>query len=370
MSPMSGYEDSRMFTYSPNAAASMDNNSNNDHVVRPTGFFRTPIEGMEDINVSQHDKSNGAVDADGEKKEKDGLLKSGFLTSGGNRFLNTIRHHQHNRKKKTDESESDDDDDESAKDEEMARRINESIATGYTKKGNPYPATEKSHVLLCGGRNRCSVICLVLALIVTSIATVSIVVKGRQVVANRSQTSNSTDSDGGESLGDNDGGSTSDDLCDFKGILQPNVFRQCDCHGRIDIFSSDTLARYKDMKQDLVTTNVLTSEAADQLKLDSCEPTNQALAWLATDRYPNRLERRERYALAILYAAWGGLHWRRGHGDWVNQTHSVCDWDGITCQPKTGTVEAIMLNDNNMMGTIPKQITLLTNLRKQTSPSV
>ena len=78
----------------------------------------------------------------------------------------------------------------------------------------------------------------------------------------------------------------------------------------------------------------------------------------------------ERYVLALLYFATNGDNWLSDI-DYLNSNTSVCDWPlttddtsihGIQCDEDTGTVKSIKLDQMNLNGTLPSELSLLTSL--------
>lgn len=96
----------------------------------------------------------------------------------------------------------------------------------------------------------------------------------------------------------------------------------------------------------------------------SCRPENLALWWLVgdDDTYApvNKLER---FALATLYLALGGSIWKRKNG-WLSHTSATCEWESVTCDDDSLVVISLDLDDNNLVGNLPTQLVLLTNLDK------
>lgn len=144
--------------------------------------------------------------------------------------------------------------------------------------------------------------------------------------------------------------------CDFSGILEPDVFFQCRCHGHISIFSEGALEKYNDLKINFLAKDVLPDYHS---KIDSCDPPNAALVWLATDTFPQGRETLDRYMLVLLYAAWRGYSWTHTDNWLSNQTH--CDWYGIQCDSRMRTID-VLLNNNNLRGEIPSEISRLDSL--------
>ncbi|MER2598997.1 MAG: leucine-rich repeat domain-containing protein [Caldilineales bacterium] len=69
-------------------------------------------------------------------------------------------------------------------------------------------------------------------------------------------------------------------------------------------------------------------------------------------------------ALEALYTATNGAQWKERSG-WTLTT-TPCSWYGVSCQ--AGHVSALILDDNNLTGTLPIQLGNLTYLRTLTLP--
>ena len=62
-------------------------------------------------------------------------------------------------------------------------------------------------------------------------------------------------------------------------------------------------------------------------------------------------QKQENQALARLYYSTGGKEWQ-DNNNWLNQTVSHCQWNGVLCYNDTGHVIAISLRGNNLRGTL------------------
>jgi hypothetical protein len=71
------------------------------------------------------------------------------------------------------------------------------------------------------------------------------------------------------------------------------------------------------------------------------------------------------FALATLYFATNGdTSWNYNFG-WMNPNISECEWYGCTCSSVTNVlIQALLLSDNGLVGTLPLEISLLTNLKQ------
>jgi hypothetical protein len=109
---------------------------------------------------------------------------------------------------------------------------------------------------------------------------------------------------------------------------------------------------------------------------DPTSPQSQALAWLAVDPIATSTGRStekvlERYVLAVLFYGTAGLSWYRS-ADFLSST-DVCTWNevynatggefGVYCSPDDETVDTLILQENNLRGSMPWELVLLTNLR-------
>lgn len=103
----------------------------------------------------------------------------------------------------------------------------------------------------------------------------------------------------------------------------------------------------------------------------------RALSWLKNDPITLTAGRStetvvERYALAVLYYSTVGANWLTDDFGFLSDA-DVCEWNngldffvenalGIYCVDDGVTVDGIVLNDNNLRGRLPWQLTLLSNL--------
>lgn len=134
----------------------------------------------------------------------------------------------------------------------------------------------------------------------------------------------------------------------------PNVQMQCACYGEITVISNATLARYELMQSALgiFTTHHVTS----------CEPQNVALLMLATNdtSQSSDLTLLNRYVLSVLYLAMGGINWSHNNGWFELDGACTCCYFGVTCDGHN--VVGIDLQNNNLDGSIPSELGLLTTL--------
>jgi hypothetical protein len=93
-------------------------------------------------------------------------------------------------------------------------------------------------------------------------------------------------------------------------------------------------------------------------------PQNNALNWLANNTHLDSYldaKKIQRYALATLFFSTNGTSWNREDSSisdddecgWYNNEASLCT---------RGSIETLSLSENNLVGTIPNELALLSNL--------
>ena len=144
------------------------------------------------------------------------------------------------------------------------------------------------------------------------------------------------------------------DSCDFAGKVQPHVIDQCACSGKISVISDSIRGRYEIHKQDFVPTVYQDYSEA----IDSCSIRNQALVWLSSgnDFQFNADERKQRFALAVLFIGLNGREWTNTNG-WLSTSIS-CDWFGVVCGGDD-SVTAVDLHSNNLSGSVSDKKSLV-----------
>lgn len=139
---------------------------------------------------------------------------------------------------------------------------------------------------------------------------------------------------------------------------QPNVVTLCFCSGKISLVATDVAAEY----QRLRSGSLLHSLALGfNSSLDSCDPVNQVLVWLASGSGQPSPDAnlRQRYVLALLFILWNGVSWTSVHG-WLSSDNE-CTWTGVTCHAN-GEVAELDLMNNNFGVNLGSEIALLTSL--------
>jgi hypothetical protein len=66
-------------------------------------------------------------------------------------------------------------------------------------------------------------------------------------------------------------------------------------------------------------------------------------------------------ALSALYVSTRGPQWKNNL-NWQSADVSACEWHGVTCDAAQATVTHLELQDNNLNGTLPSEIGLLTGI--------
>mmetsp|Transcript_4695 Transcript_4695/g.6161 ORF Transcript_4695/g.6161 Transcript_4695/m.6161 type:complete len:415 (-) Transcript_4695:103-1347(-) len=99
-------------------------------------------------------------------------------------------------------------------------------------------------------------------------------------------------------------------------------------------------------------------------------PAVRAMSWiLEVDQRIHGVDYiADRFALAAFYYGTQGKEWKNNTG-WLSSS-SVCDWYGIVCNDRLGTIEDVILIDNNLANnieldvpSIPSELALLSTLR-------
>ena len=146
--------------------------------------------------------------------------------------------------------------------------------------------------------------------------------------------------------------------CDFSGNdMIPSAFLQCECDGIVTLWTDETRAQYYNLRDTFIPTILPNFDHEEQ----SCDPSNAALWQLSNDTLFGANASDTRYLLELLYGNWDGEGWRRKQG-WLSVTTPECKWEGIACNTED-QVRRLSLGSNNLGGTIPTEIALLTSLR-------
>ena len=105
---------------------------------------------------------------------------------------------------------------------------------------------------------------------------------------------------------------------------------------------------------------------------DTNSPQYKAVEWLAQDKVEHGsswsgYELLQRYVLRVLYHSTGGQNWNNGATQFWFGASSVCEWPEVNtqnlyCNGNTQQVYIISLSGDNLQGTLPDELGLLTSL--------
>ncbi|MGK3751646.1 MAG: Leucine-rich repeat (LRR) protein [Bacillariaceae sp.] len=96
---------------------------------------------------------------------------------------------------------------------------------------------------------------------------------------------------------------------------------------------------------------------------DACQPCpgKENSSYLGDTICITLAKQREREILGMLFEATNGNNWKIKDG-WMDDNSDVCTWHGIKCQDGS-TVESIQLGSNHLVGSVPKEIFELPNMK-------
>jgi Leucine-rich repeat (LRR) protein len=109
---------------------------------------------------------------------------------------------------------------------------------------------------------------------------------------------------------------------------------------------------------------LLPAESLEQATLDPKSPQRQALEWLQRDTNGSTMvgwRMLQRYSLSTVYFSLNGNDWYNRTG-WLSDGEE-CSWnaDAASCGVN-GRIHSLQLSDNNLTGSIPHELSLLTDL--------
>jgi hypothetical protein len=93
-------------------------------------------------------------------------------------------------------------------------------------------------------------------------------------------------------------------------------------------------------------------------------PQNKALNWLANNTNLNlysNATKIQRYALATLFYSTNGTSWDK-KDEWMSNSNECLWYNGGSSVCSNGSVDTLSLSSNNLVGTIPNELALLSNL--------
>ena len=103
---------------------------------------------------------------------------------------------------------------------------------------------------------------------------------------------------------------------------------------------------------------------------DASSPQFLALQWISVDSSRKGGSSAytmdaslQRFALATVFFALGGLNDWSENDSWLSTVVPVCEWKGVTCDSSNTAVLSLDLASNNMLGTMPEELNLLKYLQ-------
>jgi hypothetical protein len=145
--------------------------------------------------------------------------------------------------------------------------------------------------------------------------------------------------------------------CNFRDNIFPHVLSQCDCFETIDILPNDTRSLYNDLREDIA------GEFYDGIynePVNSCDPANQALVWLASGNTRDSGDLYQRYIMAVAYFQMNGTKWDV-QNLWLSD-ESECIWYSLQCNSRF-QLNSFALDSMNVHGSFPTEIGRLSGLR-------
>ncbi len=144
------------------------------------------------------------------------------------------------------------------------------------------------------------------------------------------------------------------DCNELKSQMQPNAMSQCNCTKEIIVVAPDIVERYNNLTESFIHTIFPLFDET----LNSCNPQNQALVWLASDE-GTTTDLRQRYTYALLFTLWNGPGWAK-RDKWLS-SDDECTWYGLDCNDQ-GEVINITFTSNNVLVDLPPVAALLSNV--------
>jgi hypothetical protein len=110
---------------------------------------------------------------------------------------------------------------------------------------------------------------------------------------------------------------------------------------------------------------LLPAESLEQSTLDAASPQGQALEWLKRDTNGTTMvgwRMLQRYSLSVVFFSLNGNSWHNGSG-WLSSSQE-CSWNtaAASCDVN-GQISVLALCQNNLTGSIPNELSLLTGLK-------
>lgn len=132
-----------------------------------------------------------------------------------------------------------------------------------------------------------------------------------------------------------------------------NVWDQCDCDGEISIVPGD-VSQMRDLIIDRMFSKFYDENRT--IPINSCDPVNMALIWLASGDNRDSGEPRQRLGLAIAYYGLNGTIWDYDD-EWMGELNE-CLWLGVQCNNRD-TVNSLAVDTNNIFGPVSAFVLVL-----------
>ena len=144
-----------------------------------------------------------------------------------------------------------------------------------------------------------------------------------------------------------------------EGYSFAQVVVACDTTGRIptslELIPSNAMPRSEALIGELPALSFLGSFYQE------CSPQALAFWWLVGDDQKYSVAvKMERFVLVLFYFATGGRDWTID--SWWLSNITMCDWEGIHCYLDMEVVSEIVLINNDLDGSLPTELSMLTNL--------
>mmetsp|Transcript_32921 Transcript_32921/g.49703 ORF Transcript_32921/g.49703 Transcript_32921/m.49703 type:complete len:697 (+) Transcript_32921:122-2212(+) len=156
---------------------------------------------------------------------------------------------------------------------------------------------------------------------------------------------------------------TSIEQCEYSVFEKfSTAWKRCLCNETLEGFSEDHIFLFNALQEDF-------QHREFKHNITSCELPNIALHWLVEDslRLGTNINDNlsDRYAVALSLLSWTKNitieKWANNDREGWMTERTVCDWSGITCN-ENGEVTHIVLEDNQLSGEIPSEISALSSL--------
>ena len=136
--------------------------------------------------------------------------------------------------------------------------------------------------------------------------------------------------------------------CPVSGQINPNIISQCECDGEITELETDVRAKYDALVQDFVR-QIYPSWS---FTIESCDPANMAVVWLATGFQDDETDLLQRYVMSFMYYNNDGTEWE-SQDSWLTDA-DVCTWYGLACTNQL--IALLALEDNRVSRSVSTKI--------------